>query len=395
MSILEAFLAGKEARRVADAQEQINAMQSFIGQNGQAIMAGDQNALGQLAGYGVAGLQAAMGVQDNLDVRQDRAEDRAIRTEDRQFRLEDREEAKAEAKRVAAEALAEKSAELTKEKLAAEREFLSGVLAGAAPLYKSGDKNAYNAFLASKGIDPNQYRFEDFEGNAVMVEGTLEAITEAQEAFSSGLDPDKRYKVVDDRLVDMAAAGGPAAVDIGGAPPKVDFDKVTDLRKEWTKLPGVLAFQAQSDALGRIVASAKDPSAAGDMALLYGYMKLLDPGSVVRETEFATAAASGSLPEQIQGYATKLLNGQRLTADQRADFLARATAIYKNAEAEYDNVRGQYTAIAERNGFPVNDALPDYRYSGQRTVGDDPGSPPPVTDQAEIDRLLRGPQPTP
>lgn len=76
MSILESFLAGKEARRVADAAEQINAMQSFIGQNGQAIMAGDQNALGQLAGFGVAGLQTAMGVQDNLDVRQDRAYNR-------------------------------------------------------------------------------------------------------------------------------------------------------------------------------------------------------------------------------------------------------------------------------------------------------------------------------
>lgn len=76
MSILESFLAGKEARRVADAAEQINAMQSFIGQNGQAIMAGDQNALGQLAGFCVAGLQTAMGVQDNLDVRQDRAYNR-------------------------------------------------------------------------------------------------------------------------------------------------------------------------------------------------------------------------------------------------------------------------------------------------------------------------------
>jgi hypothetical protein len=72
MSILEAFLAGKEARRVADAAEQINAMQQFVGQNGQAIMAGDQFALGQLAGFGVQGLQTAMGIQDNLDVRQDR-----------------------------------------------------------------------------------------------------------------------------------------------------------------------------------------------------------------------------------------------------------------------------------------------------------------------------------
>lgn len=76
MSILEAFLAGKEARRVADAQEQINAMQSFIGQNGQAIMAGDQNALGQLAGFGAEGLGMAMNVQSNVEARADRAYNR-------------------------------------------------------------------------------------------------------------------------------------------------------------------------------------------------------------------------------------------------------------------------------------------------------------------------------
>jgi hypothetical protein len=76
MSILESFLAGKEARRVADAQEQINAMQAFVGQNGQAIMAGDQNALAHLAGFGVQGLQTAMDIQGNVEAREDRASNR-------------------------------------------------------------------------------------------------------------------------------------------------------------------------------------------------------------------------------------------------------------------------------------------------------------------------------
>jgi len=74
--ILEAFLAGKEARRVADAQEQINAMQQFVGQNGAAIMGGDQNALAQLAGFGPQGLQMAMGVQGDMEARADRAYNR-------------------------------------------------------------------------------------------------------------------------------------------------------------------------------------------------------------------------------------------------------------------------------------------------------------------------------
>jgi hypothetical protein len=168
------------------------------------------------------------------------------------------------------------------------------------------------------------------------------------------------------------------------------FDSATDLRKEWIGMPAVKAFETQSAAMARLEAAATDPSAAGDMAMLYGYMKLLDPGSVVRETEFATAAASGSLPEQIQGYATKLLNGQRLTPEQRADFLTRAKMIYQGAETEYDAIRNQYIGIAERNKLPVDDAVPDFRYSkgitssdlavgavedGYRYIGGDPSLP--------------------
>jgi hypothetical protein len=85
MSILEAFLAGKEARRHADAAEQVNAMQQFIGQNGQAIMGGDANALGQLAGFGQQGLQMAMGIQGDVQSRERQAQMDALAMEDRAY----------------------------------------------------------------------------------------------------------------------------------------------------------------------------------------------------------------------------------------------------------------------------------------------------------------------
>lgn len=83
--ILESFLAGKEARRVADAAEQINAMSAFIGQNGAAIMGGDANALGQLAGFGQQGLQMAMGIQGDVQQRERQATLDAQAAEDRAY----------------------------------------------------------------------------------------------------------------------------------------------------------------------------------------------------------------------------------------------------------------------------------------------------------------------
>lgn len=109
-------------------------------------------------------------------------------------------------------------------------------------------------------------------------------------------------------------------------------------------------FATMNQAMRKIVASAKDPSAAGDMALLYGYMKILDPNSVVRETEFATAAKSGSLPQQIQAAASKVLNGQRLTPEQRQDFVARAAGLYSEAKATNENVRKSYSERGKKFG---------------------------------------------
>lgn len=69
MSILQSFIAGQEARRQADAAAEINRMQQFLAQNGQAIFQGDPNALGALAGMGAQGLETAMGLRNSQEER--------------------------------------------------------------------------------------------------------------------------------------------------------------------------------------------------------------------------------------------------------------------------------------------------------------------------------------
>ena len=106
-----------------------------------------------------------------------------------------------------------------------------------------------------------------------------------------------------------------------------------------------------STALRKVRASAGNPSPAGDISLLVGYMKLLDPGSVVREQEFATAAKAGSLPQQIQAVALKVVNGQRLTAEQRADFIGKAEAVAKGYAEQFGTVRTRYQNDASAAGL--------------------------------------------
>ena len=58
--------------------------------------------------------------------------------------------------------------------------------------------------------------------------------------------------------------------------------------------------------------------------MITGYMKMIDPGSTVREGEFATAANSGGVSDNVRSLYNSLINGKRLSPQQRENFLQSA-----------------------------------------------------------------------
>jgi hypothetical protein len=129
------------------------------------------------------------------------------------------------------------------------------------------------------------------------------------------------------------------------ADPKVQFAQADKLRDEFNKLSS--EFIGVANSYQRIIDSASDPSAAGDLALIFNYMKVLDPGSTVREGEFATAQNSGSVPAQIIARYNKVLNGERLAPEQRTDFVSRAGRLYKGQEARWSKTtKARYAKLA-------------------------------------------------
>lgn len=130
-----------------------------------------------------------------------------------------------------------------------------------------------------------------------------------------------------------------------------------ELRDEFTKL--TQNFRIVQDAYQGIRSA--EPTGAGDMKLLYMYVKLLDPTSVVRESEFATAAASGSFGERVQGLVQRVISGQRLPESLRADFLREAESLYRVNLNTYNQVQQAYTAIARQRGLNPANVFPDLR----------------------------------
>jgi hypothetical protein len=126
------------------------------------------------------------------------------------------------------------------------------------------------------------------------------------------------------------------------------FDRAKKLRAEITTAS--TEFNKINSAFGRIEASSTDPSAAGDLALIFNFMKMLDPGSVVRESEFATAANAAGVPDRIRNLFNKVLTGERLGLEQRKDFLNQAKKIFDRSQKDNVTAVNKIIDIGEQFG---------------------------------------------
>jgi hypothetical protein len=151
--------------------------------------------------------------------------------------------------------------------------------------------------------------------------------------------------------------GGEQVLGEAEAEPKsADFGDINTLRDDYSK--AVAKPIAMMDAYEKMRQAYKNPTPAGDIALVYAYMKILDPTSVVREAEFETAVKAGSVPDTIKNLFYKAKSGELLT-ENRQDFLEQGAKLYVGAKQQYNQVRQQFGGIVQRNGMNPADVLVD------------------------------------
>ena len=161
-------------------------------------------------------------------------------------------------------------------------------------------------------------------------------------------------------------------------------EEANKLIKEYTGNAATKDFQKQAGAYTRVVASAKNPTAAGDLSLIFNYMKVLDPGSVVRESEFATAAGARAeltraqdggmaIPSVVKQAMQRVETGLRLLPEQRRDFLTRAGMLYQGAATQHAPFRNFYGEKVQ--SIAPGYGMPPVGYIGEVDVDLEPGNP--------------------
>jgi len=146
------------------------------------------------------------------------------------------------------------------------------------------------------------------------------------------------------------------------------FENTTGLRKEWngnpvTKATREVRIQGQKLEAAAVQAiSAKDPKerAAADVALVFSFMKMLDPGSVVRESEFKAAADTAGLFDRAALQLQKLQTGEKLIKEQRAAFLNLSRKFLQAQEEGQRKLNRWYVETAQRNGLDPRDIVQEF-----------------------------------
>lgn len=123
------------------------------------------------------------------------------------------------------------------------------------------------------------------------------------------------------------------------------------LRKEYNSRPEVKTFREVQTSFEKIKRAAEKPDAASDLSLIFGYMKMLDPGSTVREGEFANAQNAAGIPDRIANMYNRSMKGERLNPDQRTQFVNQSKNLFESHKTAYDTAVQEYRAVAEMTGI--------------------------------------------
>lgn len=155
------------------------------------------------------------------------------------------------------------------------------------------------------------------------------------------------------------------------APKDITVQERNTLQTQYDRDPEVRKTKTVLDSYASTQQLLKNPTPASDQALIYNYMKALDPNSVVRETEAETAAALGGLMERAKAQYTKLAGDGMLSDQQRADLAAQIRSLAESASARQATIDSDFTALASRRGVDAKDLRFVNRPLDEKTVSRD------------------------
>jgi hypothetical protein len=208
-----------------------------------------------------------------------------------------------------------------------------------------------DAFGRTQAFNPNTGEIGEGQGGAKPISlasgaQAIDPITNEVLASNTGMT-DYQSAQIANKQAEIAASAN-----------ETDVSGESALRKEF--LSQNKGFQEVQRAYDRIVST--DPTnAAGQMSLIFQYMKMMDPGSTVREGEFANAQNTTGIPGQVLNAYNRAARGEYLNPTQVSEFQTQAASLYGAAANDFERSFQQYRSTASQYEYDQDRTVPDLR----------------------------------
>jgi hypothetical protein len=206
-------------------------------------------------------------------------------------------------------------------------------------------------------------------------------------------DPFGRLTILDEPPEGFQAKGGRLEPIAGGPQDQAAggnaITNERNLRGEFQRL--TQDYREAQNGFRKVQAAAADGSGASDIALIFGFMKTLDPGSTVREGEFATVQNTGSIPDRVRAAYNQAVSGERIAPELRQEFATTAARQFETYEQGYQNRVAEYLGMAQEYGLnPRNVIGTEAPVSTPRPRPSAPNRPRPAPPAATPPRRTNG-----
>jgi hypothetical protein len=161
-----------------------------------------------------------------------------------------------------------------------------------------------------------------------------------------------------------------------------DFNRETKAHNEVRRQVNLMRSALDAAKTGKM-----NPASQG---VLVTFQKILDPTSVVRESEYARSPQGMALMEQMRGALTKMTEGGAgMTVDGLSQFYSVAEAFARESEQSYNEIKQQYVDQAADLGIKPERIARDWNSGGGKDAGGaGQAQPPPAKGPAIGERRL-------
>lgn len=179
----------------------------------------------------------------------------------------------------------------------------------------------------------------------------------------------------------------------------------TGLRKEFNGLPVVKDFQSVRNSFNQVTKSAQEAAdkgkdgkskSAADQVLIVAFNKMIDPGSVVKEGEFARSTQGQSVINALKAKADAAVNGgvglsaedRKAIVDVTQTLYRDYLALYNQTANEYRSYAGDFGGNADKVAKLAEDATADPLQAKAKAAGYDPAEVQTLRSQGYTDEQI-------